>query len=582
MKCHILRWNPNISSYTKERHSFFINATLKNEFYQFDWSIYDWKEAESGDFFILQQVGTEEDGIAAFGLLSGPVFERKSWRKDGTKSHYCDLNIWAIINRDICKKFSAVEMEKICPEVDWHGGHSGVLVSEETGEKIFLHLFMNLMGTLGPNPAIAFKDIGEEDLQDNFVDYLDVMAPNFFKHFYETNDCECINCGKILDTKPPVEDVEIFWKTGQAYYRHYPENPTIKDLENYLVLNGGYCPDCDAEHDDDFYEKCAYPHIENHSAIARQFNNFYTWFHDDYITDVIEKDDYIEIRIKTSGNDVKQFDKEKKDWIIPIPCLVCIECHGVVNTSSLNKKEYEIQPLYGIKTKKTGDGYKLILNGCGGIITCRKLVARIETKEWAKENNCWKEKKDNKKKKLKNKLEDVSMVGRIAYLVMCCETYLKSKYPERDWSFVAQNMWDVTNAEYWNDWTDKYVGFIPSVLFDYEKYDKEELGECYTQKEFELLKKLYSGLTEGIEDDPEDEFAAIITKPFDFCMAYEGTGIGDGSEGYSLIEETENILEKNGISLPDYRKLQFSSFSEFNGWGYKFDGTYLSIILGEK
>lgn len=57
-----------------------------------------------------------------------------------------------------------------------------------------------------------------------------------------------------------------------------------------------------------------------------------------------------------------------------------------------------------------------------------------------------------------------------------------------------------------------------------------------------MLKSLYSGLTEGKEDDPNDEFAQIIRKPFDFCMAYEGTGIGDGSEGYALIEEAETIL----------------------------------------
>lgn len=51
---------------------------------------------------------------------------------------------------------------------------------------------------------------------------------------------------------------------------------------------------------------------------------------------------------------------------------------------------------------------------------------------------------------MKNKIENISLNGRLAYLIMCCEAYLKSKYPERDWKFVAENMWEITKAEYWN------------------------------------------------------------------------------------------------------------------------------------
>ena len=380
MKCHILRWNPNISSYTKETHISCISHMLDGEYPKFNWSVYNWQEVDEGDFYILQQVGTEQDGIVAFGVFSSPVYVGNSWRKDGTKSHYCYLNLWALIDREICKKFSASEMEKLCPEVDWHGGHSGVLVSAETGEKIFLHLFMHLMGNLGPNASIAF-DPEADDIQERFIDYLDVMAPNFYKHFYETHDCICTNCNKICETKPLIEDVSVFWKTGQTYYRHYPENPTLEDLEDYLTLDG-YCSDCDAEHDDDFSEKCSYPHIENHSAIASHFNNFYTWFHDDYITAVVEKDDYVEIRIQATGADTEDWDKVK-------PCLVCIECHGVIKTSDLDMKEYKIQPLYELQTERTSKGYRLCLDGCGGDVTCKKIVARIETEEWAKENGCW-------------------------------------------------------------------------------------------------------------------------------------------------------------------------------------------------
>ena len=182
---------------------------------------------------------------------------------------------------------------------------------------------------------------------------------------------------------------------------------------------------------------------------------------------------------------------------------------------------------------------------------------------------------------MKNKLDNVSMVGRLAYLIMCCEAYLKNNYPDRDWTFVAKNMWEATNSEYWENWTDKYVGFIPSVLFDYPEYNEDDLKECFTREQFNLLKTLYSGLTKGIENDKNDKFARIISAPFDYCNAYDGAGIGDGSEGYALIDKVENILSENNIPLPDYHKVEFTPFSEFNGWENEFDGTFLSIILNK-
>ena len=116
-------------------------------------------------------------------------------------------------------------------------------------------------------------------------------------------------------------------------------------------------------------------------------------------------------------------------------------------------------------------------------------------------------------------------------------------------------MWEATSCEYWNRWTDKYVGFIPCVLFEYSEYDKEDLEECYSKDQFENLKALYSGITEGNKDESNDEFAKIIRKPFDFCMAYEETGIGDGKDGYLLI----------GHCLPNtYLNLQGKCMKSYN------------------
>jgi len=181
--------------------------------------------------------------------------------------------------------------------------------------------------------------------------------------------------------------------------------------------------------------------------------------------------------------------------------------------------------------------------------------------------------------KTMNKLADVSMNGRMAYTLMCVEAYLVSKYPDRDWTIVSREMWKATN-EYWDIFYDAFCELLPEIFLTYDSYN-EDLAKSISEEEFKIIKQLYAGITTGSEDESNDEFAQMIRKPFDFCMAYEGTGIGDGSEGYAIIKEAEKILTENGISLPDYHKVLFSSFSEKNGWGNDFDGRPLSVILNK-
>ena len=179
---------------------------------------------------------------------------------------------------------------------------------------------------------------------------------------------------------------------------------------------------------------------------------------------------------------------------------------------------------------------------------------------------------------MNNKLANVSMNGRMAYVIMCVETYLKDVYPQKDWSLVSSAMWKATSMN-WGDWPDLYCGYIPDIILQYDSYDKNELVSSISEDEFNYLRNLYSGITEGREDDPSDELNYILNKPFDMAMVYEGTVIGDGKESYEIIDEVEEVLKSHNIPLPDYSKVLFSQASELNGWGNDFDGTFLSIIL---
>lgn len=179
---------------------------------------------------------------------------------------------------------------------------------------------------------------------------------------------------------------------------------------------------------------------------------------------------------------------------------------------------------------------------------------------------------------MENKLSSVSMNGRMAYVIMCVEAYLKSKYPDRDWTLIAERMWQATSMN-WSDWPNMYSVLIPDVLLQYDDYDKDDMSESISRQEYSTLRKLYEGITNGSEDDPSDELNYILNKPFEMAMVYEGTIIGDGHESFDIIDETESVLRKNDIPLPDYKSVSFSSESELNGWGNDFDGRQLSVIL---
>ncbi len=175
------------------------------------------------------------------------------------------------------------------------------------------------------------------------------------------------------------------------------------------------------------------------------------------------------------------------------------------------------------------------------------------------------------------RFDTISMNGRMAYVIMCVEKYLKSIYPNKDWTLLAEKLWSATSMN-WGDWTEIYSSYIPDVLFQYDNYD-EELSFGMTPSEYTKIKKIYAGITEGLEDNPEDEVNFILNKPFEIATVYEGTTIGNGSASLDIINATEALLINHTISLPDYHSVEFSKFTECNGWGDDFDGKKLSIIL---
>lgn len=198
MKLYILRWNPKFSM-KYEYFNSMMDYLKTDPIDDFDWTIYDYEDLEEGDMFILAQVGTgEKDGIAGFGLFNSEAYSAENWKtKDGTNRFYADMSLHCLIShnfteehKDYTPLFSAKELEENFPNVNWHSGHAGVLIPEDTVEPLVLYLMKNTLPLEKPTENISFTESDVENpLRSFFAKYINGLCPNFKQ--------KIIECGKL-------------------------------------------------------------------------------------------------------------------------------------------------------------------------------------------------------------------------------------------------------------------------------------------------------------------------------------------------------------------------------------------------
>ncbi len=232
MKLYILRWNPTFSSWTYSRHEHLLESILENEFDGMNWSIYDFENLEEGDYWILQQVGTDIDGIAGFGTFIGEPYTSRSWkRNDGTNLFYADLYFDCIIDRRHTDFLSAAELEKEFPEIEWHKGHSGVLVEDASVvERLILKIVKKVCNIKKPNTHIAFEQEGNNQMIEDLGDYIRDLCPVFKKRVIEAKQLTYRN----FQEGEFVEEGFIDFEFDEKLIESLPEDVSDEDLIRVL------------------------------------------------------------------------------------------------------------------------------------------------------------------------------------------------------------------------------------------------------------------------------------------------------------------------------------------------------------
>lgn len=131
---YLLRWNPSISSFTAKDYE--DSVEKYPEAFQMDWSIYEWEEAHEGDRYYMLRVGGDADGIVFQGEFLSDPYVDKDWAGTDRQRHYVDICCYDLSAPHGRPLVSAEALEAVLPEIDWHRGHSGVLLTAEQAAAI--------------------------------------------------------------------------------------------------------------------------------------------------------------------------------------------------------------------------------------------------------------------------------------------------------------------------------------------------------------------------------------------------------------------------------------------------------------
>ncbi|MBO5539408.1 MAG: hypothetical protein J5980_00485 [Muribaculaceae bacterium] len=128
MKTYILKWNPAISSVTMERYE---NELIDKEWPEYNWSFWDYKDAQAGDKFYMLRVGEGNTGVVMSGTLISEAYQSKDWSGKGRTVFYCDIAPDFILHPDKCPIISTEQLQQAMPDFQWDGGHSGLILPDE-------------------------------------------------------------------------------------------------------------------------------------------------------------------------------------------------------------------------------------------------------------------------------------------------------------------------------------------------------------------------------------------------------------------------------------------------------------------
>ena len=91
-----------------------------------------------GDRFFMVRVGEGNTGIFAAGRFTTDPAQGEDWSGKGREVYYMRMDFEAVFHPERTEIISTEELERELPNIDWHKGHSGEMVDNETADRLEL------------------------------------------------------------------------------------------------------------------------------------------------------------------------------------------------------------------------------------------------------------------------------------------------------------------------------------------------------------------------------------------------------------------------------------------------------------
>ncbi len=157
-KTYLLRWNPTISSFKLDSYRKAIKEYPDG--FGSDWSIYEFEKAKKGDMYYMLRTGDDNPGIVWRGTFTSDPYEGEDWAGSNRKRMYVNFETQEFEDPDTPLPISIEKLESAIPDIDWHKGHSGQLLTEEQSDKLY-----NLWEEVHPFDWSQFED--EDDIEES-------------------------------------------------------------------------------------------------------------------------------------------------------------------------------------------------------------------------------------------------------------------------------------------------------------------------------------------------------------------------------------------------------------------------------
>ncbi len=233
-KAYLLRWNPNISPYTRERYEEDFNHYLESgeEPEEMNWTIYEHSQVESGDIYFMAQVGCDVNGIVWAGFLEDEPYDMLDYKGCLIPRKFIDITYFFMQRIEDKMILTADRLKEVIPEIDWEKGHSGVLLSPEVAEKLALEVANQLLHT-DEDKNLKFDEYNEKKWV--IKDIVGYLCPQLKQRLY--------NNGRLCeDYRKRLTNGEERFEATKTTIDYDPQNVTEgTSIESIATLDKRRC-----------------------------------------------------------------------------------------------------------------------------------------------------------------------------------------------------------------------------------------------------------------------------------------------------------------------------------------------------